>query len=209
MLLFVAPGGERMTKHRLELFSDGVFAIVLTLLVLDLRVPAIQGLAGLHQIIPSLLVHAASFYVVGSFWIVHYGALARISEIRDHTLMLNLLVLFWATLVPFAARTAAEQPLNALGPCLLAATTGGYMASLAWMRLTAHSAIDDNPGMSAWRQRRVFLVIGLVASNLACSALAWLSPWPAYGSVLLTATVVMFLPSPPQEEQRLAPGTAA
>ncbi len=122
-----------MTKHRLELFSDGVFAIVLTLLVLDLRVPAVQGLAGLHQIIPSLLVHAASFYVVGSFWVVHYGGMARIGEIRHHTLMLNLLTLFWATLIPFAARTAAERPLDPLGPSLLAATTGFYVTALAWV----------------------------------------------------------------------------
>lgn len=56
-----------MTKQRLELFSDGVFAIVLTLLVLDLKVPSAPGLAGLREIVPALLVHAASFFIVGVF----------------------------------------------------------------------------------------------------------------------------------------------
>jgi uncharacterized membrane protein len=197
-----------MTKHRLELFSDGVFAIILTLLVLDLRVPASQGLAGLREIIPALLVHAASFYVVGSFWTVHYGAMARISEIGHHTLMLNLLSLFWATLIPFAAHSAAERPLDPLGAGLLAGATGGYLSSLVWLRLTAHSAIDDNPGMKSWRRFRVVLISVVILADLVAAAVAWLSPWPAYAIVLATATTLFILPSPPQVEQRLAPTTA-
>ena len=63
-----------MTKHRLELFSDGVFAIVLTLLALGLKVPTAHGLAGLKEIAPALLVHAASFFIVGVFWLIHHGA---------------------------------------------------------------------------------------------------------------------------------------
>ena len=62
-----------MNKHRLELFSDGVFAIVLTLLVLDLHVPLAYGAAAFFEIVPALLVHAASFLVGASLWMAHHG----------------------------------------------------------------------------------------------------------------------------------------
>jgi len=100
-----------MTKHRLELFSDGVFAIVLTMLVLDLRVPSAHGVAGLWEIAPALLVHAASFLVVASFWIVHHGVLVRVVEINSRTLKLNLLSLFWF-LLSLATQYAPQRPLR-------------------------------------------------------------------------------------------------
>ncbi len=197
-----------MTKHRLELFSDGVFAIVLTLLVLDLRIPAAHGLAGLREILPALLVHAGSFFVVGSFWVVHHGGMARITEIKSHTLLLNLLSLFWVTLIPFGARNAAQRPLDPLGASLLAATTGFYLASLMWMRLTAHSAIDDNPAMRSWRRFRITLVSVIVLADFGSAALAWVTDWPAYVAIFVSATFMFAMPSPPEVEQRIAAATA-
>jgi uncharacterized membrane protein len=197
-----------MTKHRLELFSDGVFAIVLTLLVLDLRIPVGHGLAGLNQIVPALLVHAASFFVVGSFWFIHHNGLARVTEVRSSTLLLNLLCLFWATLIPFGARNAAERPLEPLGASILSAATGCYLISLLWLRLTTHSAIDDNPGMRRWRIRRIGMISGFIAADLGGAALAWLSPWPAYIVTLATAAFFFALRSPPEIEQRIAAATA-
>ena len=92
-----------MNKNRLELFSDGVFAIVLTLLVLNLKVPASHGLAALRDIAPALVVHAATFFLVGVMWVGHHGALARVDKISQRALLFNLLILFWVTLLPFAA----------------------------------------------------------------------------------------------------------
>src|SRR5665213_3660352 len=147
-----------MTKHRLELFSDGVFAIVLTLLVLDLKVPSARGLAGLAQVAPALLVHAATFFIVGGLWMTHHGALVRIEKIHSRALLLNLAALFWATLLPFAARNAATHPLDPLGPSMMAFSCGAYLLFFALMRLSLHSAIDDNLRMRSWRRARVRLV---------------------------------------------------
>lgn len=61
-----------MRKERVERFSDGVFAIVLALLVLDLKVPASLGVAGLRAAMPGLLVHAGAFFVIGMAWISHH-----------------------------------------------------------------------------------------------------------------------------------------
>jgi uncharacterized membrane protein len=191
-----------MTKHRLELFSDGVFAIVLTLLVLDLRVPTAHGLAGLWEIIPALLVHAASFLVVASLWLSHHGVLARVTEINSRTLRLNLVCLFWITLIPFGARNAAGHPTQPLGASLTAAATGFGVLSLLRMRLSAHSTIDDNPRLESYRRRQVATVFTLGAVDAVGSALAWITPWPAYAATIATAIFLLTMPSPAEVEQR-------
>ena len=191
-----------MTKHRLELFSDGVFAIVLTLLVLDLKPPSAHGLAGFVQIAPGLLVHAATFFIVGVLWMTHHGALVRVDRISSRALLLNLVALFWATLLPFAARNAADRPLEPLGASLMAASCGAYFLSFAAMRLSLHSAIDDHQSMRAWRRRRIGIAAGLILTDFICALLSWLTPWAGYAASLTTVTVLLLLPSPPEEEER-------
>jgi uncharacterized membrane protein len=191
-----------VTKHRLELFSDGVFAIVLTLLVLDLHAPVARGLAGLVEIVPALLVHAASFLVVASLWMGHHGVLARVTAISSRTLRLNLVCLFWITLIPFGARNAAESPLDPLGASLIAAATGFGLLSMLWMRLSAHSTIDDNPRLRSFRRRQLTRVTALCLVAIGSAALAWVTPWPAYAATLVIAVFLIAQPSPAEVEAR-------
>ena len=193
-----------MTKHRLELFSDGVFAIVLTLLVLDLRVPPSHGLGGLIEIIPALVVHAASFFIVGVLWLQHHGALARVMDVRFRTLLLNLLFLFWITLIPFAAKVAAERPLEALGASLISGVTGMSFLALLLTRLTAHSALDDNPRLAAWRRGRIVMLSALILMDLICAVGAWMTPWLSYAAAVGSMAWALALPTPPDVEQRLS-----
>jgi len=69
-------------------------------------------------------VHAATFLLVGVFWMLHHGALARVVEVNTRTLTLNLLTLFWITLLPYGAKNAAERPLEPLGASLISACCG-------------------------------------------------------------------------------------
>ena len=191
-----------MTKHRLELFSEGVFAIVLTLLALGLKVPSAHGLAGLKEIAPALLVHAASFFIVGVFWLIHHGGMARVTEITSRTLMLNLLALFWITLLPFGAQNAAERPLEPLGASLVSACCAALLLSIIGARLSAHSSIDDNPAMRAWRTRRIWLACGFIAGDFLCAGLSWISPWIGYAASLGTVILWLLMPAPAEVEQQ-------
>jgi uncharacterized membrane protein len=197
-----------MTKHRLELFSDGIFAIVLTLLVLDLKVPAARGLPALREIGPALLIHAVVFATVGVLWMVHHGILDRVTEINSRTLMLNLVSLFWVTLFPFAAKTAAEQPLESLGASLMAGLCGAFLVSIIATRLTSHSTIDDNPAMRAWRRRRLLMGLSVALIDLGAAAVAWINPWPGYAAALGTIVFFVVLRSPPEAERRVELGVA-
>ncbi|HEY7806733.1 MAG TPA: TMEM175 family protein [Croceibacterium sp.] len=196
-----ARGESPMSKSRLELFSDGVFAIVLTLLVLNLKVPASHGLAALQDILPALVVHAASFFLVGVLWMVHHGSLARVDTISNRSLFYNLLILFWVTLLPFAAENAADRPLEPLGASLIAFCCGAYLVSFLAFRLSVHSTIDDMPEMQRWRRRRLILVYAMIVGNFACAALAWLSPWIGYAAAVTTVLLYLTLRSPPEAVQ--------
>lgn len=191
-----------MNKNRVELFSDGVFAIVLTLLVLNLKVPASHGLAALRDITPALIVHAATFFLVGVMWVGHHGALARVDKITHRALLFNLLILFWVTLLPFGAENAADRPLEPLGPSLLAFSCGAFFLSYLGFRFSVHSTIDDLPEMRRWKRTRVAIAIAMVIGNFACAALSWISPWIGYGGALATVLVFLLLRSPPESEEK-------
>ena len=190
-----------MSKSRLELFSDGVFAIVLTLLVLNLKVPASHGLTALRDITPALVVHAASFFLVGVLWMVHHGSLARVDRISNRSLFYNLLVLFWVTLLPFAAENAADRPLEPLGASLMAFCCGAYLLSFLALRLSVHSAVDDLPEMQRWRRRRLIIIYAMIVGDFACATLAWLSPWIGYAAALANVFLFLTLRSPPEAVQ--------
>jgi len=191
-----------MNKNRVELFSDGVFGIVLTLLVLNLKVPASHGLSALRDITPALIVHAATFFLVGVMWVGHHGALARVDKITQRALLFNLLILFWVTLLPFAAENAADRPLEPLGPSLLAFSCGAFFLSYLGFRFSVHSTIDDHAEMRRWRIVRLTVAIAMVVGNFACAALAWSSPWFGYAGALATVLVFLLLRSPPESEER-------
>jgi uncharacterized membrane protein len=171
--------------------------------VLDLRLPAARGLAGLVEIAPALLVHAATFFAVGVLWMVHHGGLARVIGIRTRTLLLNLLALFWVTLLPFAAKNAAAHPLEPLGASLMATSCGAYLASIVAMRLSAHSTIDDNPNMRRWRTGRVVIGSAIALADFACAALSWAWPWTGYAAALITIALMLALPSPADAERQI------
>jgi uncharacterized membrane protein len=78
-------------------------------LVLNLTAPASHSVAALRDITPALIAHAATFFLVGVMWVGHHGALARADKITHRALLFNLLVLFWMTLLPFAAQNAADR----------------------------------------------------------------------------------------------------
>ena len=109
----MAEGHERFETGRLEMFSDGVFAIIITLLVLDLRVPhAPEGVtlaARVAAMWPNFIAFIVSFMLVGVVWMNHHAMFRHIRE-ADHTLnLLNLLLLLCVAVIPFVAAVSADS----------------------------------------------------------------------------------------------------
>lgn len=115
-----------MKTARLEAFTDGVVAIVITIMVLEIRVPHGADLASLKADVPVLLAYLLSYVNVGIFWNNHHHMLQVTERVNGSVLWANLLLLFWLTLIPFVIRWIDETgftalPTAAYGVVLLAA----------------------------------------------------------------------------------------
>ena len=107
-----------MGKNRLEAFSDGVFAIIITIMVLELKVPHSASLAALLQLWPVFLSYVLSFVFLGIYWNNHHHMLNAVSRITGRNLWANLHLLFWLSLIPFVTGWMGENHF-ATGPVAL------------------------------------------------------------------------------------------
>lgn len=101
-----------MTKIRLEQFSDGVFAIVVTLLAIELHPVQVTGLESLLQVLPSLMLFVLSFLTVAVFWINHNHLSHHIEVVKNPLLWTNTIFLLFVTLLPFSTGLMGENPSN-------------------------------------------------------------------------------------------------
>lgn len=112
---------QALSPARLEAFSDGVLAVIITIMVLELKVPHQGGAAGLHAILPILLVYLLSFTFTGIYWVNHHLLLHRIEQVDARILYSNLLFLFGASLLPFFTSWVLEKERNSFSVILYTA----------------------------------------------------------------------------------------
>lgn len=98
-----------MTKTRLEAFSDAVIAIIITIMVLELKVPHETSFSALMKLWPVFLSYAASFVMLGIYWGNHHHLVHTIKEVTGGIIWANLHLLFWLSLIPFATAWAGEN----------------------------------------------------------------------------------------------------
>ncbi len=98
-----------MNKGRLEAFSDGVIAIIITIMVLDLKVPHGESLDSLRPLVPVLLMYLLSFVYVGIYWNNHHHLLHAAGKVTGTILWANLHLLFWLSLIPFTTGWMGEN----------------------------------------------------------------------------------------------------
>ncbi|MEO3712443.1 TMEM175 family protein [Roseateles flavus] len=103
-----------MHKSRLEAFSDGVIAIIITIMVLELKVPHGDSLAALWPLLPVLLSYVLSFVYVGIYWNNHHHLLHAVRKVSGGVLWANLHLLFWLSLLPFVTGWMGENHFGAL-----------------------------------------------------------------------------------------------
>lgn len=98
-----------MNKNRLEAFSDGVLAIIITIMVLEINLPDAPDLEGLMILLPVLESYLLSFIYIGIYWNNHHHLIHSVSRVNGRILWANLHLLFWLSLVPLATRWVGEQ----------------------------------------------------------------------------------------------------
>ena len=128
-----------MNKNRLEAFSDGVLAIIITIMVLELHVPDEPTWRGLGSVLPMFLSYLLSFVYVGIYWNNHHHMIHLASRVNGAILWANLHLLFWLSLIPFTTRWMDESgfvqiPVLTYGINLLCAAIAYFVLEQALIR---------------------------------------------------------------------------
>ena len=177
-----------MTKTRLEAFSDGVIAIIITIMVLELKVPHGATLAALQPLLPTFLVYLLSFVYVGIYWNNHHHLLHATTRIDGAVLWGNLHLLFWLSLIPFVTGWMGENHFEALPVAVYGLDL--LLAAIAYYILVRTIVRAEGPrskvGAAVGRD-----VKGTVSALLYAVAipLAFRFPGLALGLYVLVATI--------------------
>jgi len=181
-----------MSKGRLEAFSDGVIAILITIMVLALTVPHEATLAALRPLIPTFLSYALSFVFLGIYWNNHHHLLQATKQVDGRVLWANMHLLFWLSLIPFATAWMGENdfaplPVALYGVVLLFAGIAYFILARVLIALhgsdsTLATALgSDFKGQVSIVLYLVAIGLSFVSSELACGvyvlvAVMWLIP---------------------------------
>jgi uncharacterized membrane protein len=189
-----------MSKGRLEAFSDGVIAVIITIMVLEMKVPHGADPLALAPLVPIFLAYVLSFVMAGIYWNNHHHLFHAVHHVTGATLWANLHLLFWLSLVPFTTGWMDENhfapiPVAGYGAVLLMCGVAYYI--LTRVLLAAHGADSLLArALGSDRKGRISLVIYLAAIALAfvhawislalyaVVALIWLVPDPRFERLL-------------------------
>jgi uncharacterized membrane protein len=197
--ILASPGGERgaagqsgMSKSRIEAFSDGVIAILITIMVLELKVPQGTSLASLRPLLPLLSSYALSFVLLAIYWNNHHHLFQAVKHVDGRILWANVHLLFWLSLVPFVTGWMGENEFAALPVALYGVVM--LLAALAYFVLVrtligrhgrdsqlARAVGRDVKGKASVALYVLAIVLAFPAPAVACGlyalvAVVWLIP---------------------------------
>ena len=184
---------QPLGKSRLEAFSDGVVAIIVTIMVLELKVPHDASLHGLLQLTPLFLSYALSFLVVAILWVNHHHLLHTAHAVTGRMLWLNNHFLFWLSLVPFTTAYIGENHLAPLPVALygLVLCLAGSAFDLLRRDIARSQASD--PALTAMHHRSSRINAASALLYLAAVPLAWVSVWLSL-AIYLLVPAAYFMP---------------
>ena len=191
-----------MTKGRLEAFSDGVIAIIVTIMVLEMKVPHGDRVQDLRPLLPTFLSYILSFVYVGIYWNNHHHMLHAATGVTGTILWANLNLLFWLSLFPFTTGWMGENhfttvPTALYGVVLLMAAIAYYVLQQAIIRSQGQDSILKNAIGRDWKGKLspLLYIVAIVAAVLRSS---WIAQ-----AILVIAALIWLIPDR-RIEKRLA-----
>lgn len=175
-----------MNKGRFEAFSDGVIAVIITIIVLEMRVPHGESFAALAPVFPVFLSYILSFIYVGIYWNNHHHMLHATTQVTGAMLWANLHLLFWLSLIPFTTGWMGENhfaaaPVALYGVVLLFAAIAFRILQQLIIASQGHDSMIKNAIGSDWKGR-----LSLIAYAIAIP-MAFVTRWVSLGLYLFIA----------------------
>jgi uncharacterized membrane protein len=181
-----------MTTNRLEAFSDAVLAVIITIMVLELRAPEGHDLAALRPLLPLVLSYLISFVYIGIYWNNHHHLMHVTEHVSGGIMWANLHLLFWLSLVPFFTAWLGDHPGEAWPAALYGVNL--FMAAIAYTILTrAIVARDGTNSTLAQALGSDFKGYVSIAIYLLGIFLAFVSAWVSY-ALFVTVALIWLIP---------------
>ncbi|MEO8069778.1 MAG: TMEM175 family protein [Acidobacteriota bacterium] len=181
-----------MKRGRLEAFSDGVLAILITILVLELKVPEGDDWEAVRPLLPVFLTYVLSFIYIGIYWANHHHMMTLVDRVTGGILWANLHMLFWLSLVPFVTGWMGQNHFAALPTAVYGFVL--FMAAVAWGIVQAVIVADQGPGSPLaaavgrdWKGK----ISGLI--YLAAIPLAFYNQWIS-DALYVTVAMIWLIP---------------
>jgi uncharacterized membrane protein len=185
-------GPREKQTGRLEAFSDGVLAVIITIMALELRAPAGGSFTDLRQRLPGLLIYVLSFAFIGIYWNNHHHLLRATTRISAGVMWANLHLLFWLSLIPVTTEWVGDSydntaPAATYATIALASAVSYGLLAVAIVRAEGRSSkVATALGTNV--KGRLSMVIYAVAIGLA-----FLAPWISY-ALLAAVAIIWFVP---------------
>jgi uncharacterized membrane protein len=178
---------QTLSPGRLEAFSDGVIAVIITIMVLELKVPATGGWAGIRAVLPTLFLYLLTFVQVGIYWVNHHYLIDECESVSHGTRWANLIFLFCLSLFPLATDWIGLQGLSSFTTALYAAVSvlPGLSYAALWLAVRAHSAV---PPHATWAKMSTSTALYLLAIPAA-----YVRPALALG-LIVVVSILWLLP---------------
>jgi uncharacterized membrane protein len=188
-----------MKTTRLEAFSDGVLAIIITIMVLELKVPHAVELAALKPVLPVLLSYVLSFIYLGIYWNNHHHLFQATEQVSGGILWANLHLLFWLSLFPFTTAWMGENQLAAIptaiyGFVLLMAAIAYYVLQQTIIAKEGRQSVLAEAIGKDWKGKLSPVLY------FAAIPLAFVSPWIA-SALYAFGAILWFIPDPRIERE--------
>lgn len=181
---------------RVEAFSDGVIAIIITIMVLELHAPAAAGAAPLLALWPVALAYLLSYVYVAIYWVNHHRLFSHATRVTNGLIWWNIALLFALSLVPFSTSYLGEHRFSRAATALYLVTMLFPAISYTGLQRVIQRSGDQSPDARPYHRatvRKGLVATGLYAGGLALTAL---SPWLGIGAAAVVA-VLWFLPHGP------------
>ena len=179
-----------MKPNRVEALSDGMIAIIITIMVLEMRPPESADLASITSLIPVLLVYTLSFVMLGIYWNNHHHLFQATKEVNASIMWGNLHLMFWLSLVPFATNWVGEQPGEASPTAIygIIMIGAGMAYTVMQSSIVAHHKDDKTLKELLGKNRKGIVSM---AGHIIATVLAFYNPWFSY--VLFAAIALMWV----------------
>ena len=185
-------GNAESETGRLEAFSDGVLAVIITIMALELRAPDGGSFADLRARLPALLIYILSFVIIGIYWNNHHHLLRAARRVTGGVMWANLHLLFWLSLIPVMTEWVGEHYTKSAPAATYALV--GLGAAIAFTILTrAIIRADGSDSLVAQAIGRDYKGRVSLLAYAAAAGLAFVSPWLAY-ALIASVAVMWFVP---------------